>query len=99
MTHDVFNVVIRPLVTEKGTHQSQTRNAYAFQVARKANKIEIKGAIETIFPDVEVLAVNTLNVRGKPTRSRYNTRGRRSDWKKAIVTLRPEDTIEIYETL
>jgi large subunit ribosomal protein L23 len=96
---DPYQIIKHPLITEKSTILREEMNKYTFRVDKRANKIEIKRAIETIFPDVGVLAVNTLNVRGKPTRSRYNTRGRRSDWKKAIVTLRPDDTIEIYETL
>ena len=96
---DPYQIIKYPLITDKSTILREDKNKYTFRVDKRANKIEIKGAIEAIFPDVEVLAVNTLNVRGKPKRFRYNKRGRRPDWKKAIVTLRPEDTIEIYETL
>ena len=94
-----YRIISYPLITERSTILRETKNKYTFRVDKRANKIEIKGAIETIFPDVEVLAVNTLNVRGKPKRFRSSKRGRRPDWKKAIVTLRPDDTIEIYETL
>ena len=96
---DPYQIIRHPLITEKSTILREDKNKYTFRVDKRANKIEIKEAVETIFPGVEVLAVNTLNVRGKPTRSRYNKKGKRSDWKKAIVTLRPDDTIEIYETL
>ena len=69
------------------------------RVDKRANKIEIKKAVEAIFPDIEVVSVNTLNVRGKSRRFRNNKLGKKSDWKKAIVTLRSGDTIEMYETL
>ncbi len=96
---DQYQIIKYPLITEKSTILRENKNKYTFRVNKRANKIEIKKAIEAIFDDVEVLSVNTINVRGKPKRSRNNQKGRRSDWKKAIVTLRPDDTIEIYETL
>ena len=96
---DQYQIIRYPLITEKSTILREDKNKYTFRVDKRANKIEIKKAIEAIFDDVEVLSVNTINVRGKPKRSRTNQRGRRSDWKKAIITLRPDDTIEIYETL
>lgn len=96
---DPYQIIKYPLITEKSTILREDKNKYTFRVDKRANKIEIKRAIEAIFPNIEVLSVNTINVRGKPTRSRYNKRGRGPDWKKAIATLRPDDTIEIYETL
>ncbi len=96
---DPYQIIRYPLITERSTILREEKNKYTFRVDKRANKIEIKKAIATIFPGVEVLSVNTINVRGKPKSSRNNKRGRRSDWKKAIVTLRSEDTIEIYETL
>lgn len=96
---DAYQIVKHPLITEKSTILREDENKYTFRVHKSANKIEIKQAIEAIFPDIKVLAVNTLSVRGKPKRIRNNRRGRKSDWKKAIVTLRPDDTIDIYETL
>jgi len=96
---DPYQIVKYPLITEKSTILREDKNKYTFRVDKRANKVEIKKALEAIFPDIGVLAVNTLNVRGKPKHSRYNKRGRRPDWKKAVVTLRPDDTIEIYETL
>ena len=96
---DPYQIIKYPLITEKSTILREEENKYTFRVDKQANKIEIKRAIETIFLDVEVVAVNTLNVHGKPRRFRYNKRGRKPDWKKAIVSLRPGDTIEIYETL
>jgi len=94
-----YHIVKYPLITEKSTILREEKDKYTFRVDRRANKLEIKDAIETIFPGVEVVAVNTLNVRGKPKRFRSNRRGRKPDWKKAIVTLSPGDTIDIYETL
>ena len=94
-----YHIVKYPLITEKSTILREEKDKYTFRVDKRANKVEIKNAIETIFPDVEVVAVNTLNVRGKPKRFRSNRRGRKPDWKKAIVTLSPGDTIDIYETL
>ena len=96
---DPYQIVKYPLITEKSTILRENENKYTFRVDKRANKIEIKRAIEAIFIDVEVVAVNTLNVIGKPKRFRSNRRGRRPGWKKAIVTLRPGDAIEMYETL
>ena len=88
-------VVKRALITEKGTALRELRNQYHFEVARDANKIEIKRAIETIF-SVKVGSVRTQQLRGKVRRQgRYS--GRQSDWKKAIVTLKPDQKIELFE--
>lgn len=94
-----YHIVKYPLITEKSTILREEKGQYTFRVDKRANKIEIKNAIEAIFPGVEVVAVNTLNVRGKPKRLRSSGRKRKPDWKKAIITLSPEDTIDIYETL
>jgi len=96
---DPYQIVKYPLITEKSNTLREERSKYTFRVDKQASKIEIKRAIESIFPDVEVVAVNTINVHGKPRRLRYNKRGKRPDWKKAVVTLRSGDNIEIYETL
>jgi len=94
---DPRSIVRRALITEKGTVLRETRNQYHFEVARDANKIEIKKAIEAIFT-VKVDSVRTLQVRGKVKRQgRYQ--GRRSDWKKAIVTLKPDQKIELFEQI
>jgi large subunit ribosomal protein L23 len=89
------DILKRPLVTEKGTDLKEKGNKVIFAVARCANKIEIKKAVETLY-GVHVLDVRTMNVKGKPKRwgQRFYER---SDWKKAIVTLREGDTIEFYE--
>jgi large subunit ribosomal protein L23 len=88
------NVIIKPLVTEKSTHLQQTRNAYAFQVHRDANKPEIKKAVEAIY-NVKVVDVRTMNRKGKPRRTKFKmTHG--SDWKRAIVVLDENSRIELF---
>ena len=88
-------VVLRPILTEKGTRLKEEGNQYLFRVAKTANKVEIKRAIERLFR-VTVLDVRTLQVRGKVKRlGRFQ--GRRPDWKKAVATLKQGDTIELYE--
>jgi large subunit ribosomal protein L23 len=88
-------VVLRPLLTEKGTRLKEEGNQYIFRVARTANKVEIRQAIEHLFK-VTVLDVRTARVRGKVKRlGRFQ--GRRPDWKKAIATLKKGDSIELYE--
>ncbi len=94
---DPRSIVRRALITEKGTVLRELRNQYHFEVARDANKIEIKQAIEAIF-SVKVGSVRTQQLRGKEKRQgRYV--GRRSDWKKAIVTLKPDQKIELFEQI
>lgn len=89
-----YAVVIRPLITEKATLLAGDRK-YAFEVDRRANKNQIRNAVQKAF-DVEVTSVNTMNVRGK-----RRTVGRRvsqtRSWKKAIVTLAEGDSIQIFE--
>jgi large subunit ribosomal protein L23 len=87
--------IVRALITEKGTHLREQGNKYVFQVDTGANKIEIKQAIEKIF-SVHVENVRTMNVAGKEKRLGRFT-GHRSDWKKAIVTLKAGDTIDLFE--
>ena len=88
------NVIIKPLVTEKSTHQQQTRNAYAFQVHRDANKPEIKKAIEKIY-NVKVLEVRTRPHKCTPRRTKFKmTHG--SDWKRAVVVLAEDSRIELF---
>ena len=91
---DNTNVIIRPLVTEKSTHQQQTRNAYAFQVHPDANKPQIKDAVERLY-DVKVVDVRTMTRKGKPRRSRYRMT-KTSDWKRAIVVLDENSRIELF---
>jgi len=94
---DPRTVVRKALITEKGTALRELRNQYHFEVARDANKIEIKHAVEIIF-SVKVDQVRTMQMRGKVKRQgRYQ--GKRSDWKKAVVTLQPEQKIELFEQI
>ena len=97
MTSDPRSIIRKVLITEKGTALRELRNQYHFQVARDANKIEIKRAVETIF-SVKVAEVRTLQMHGKAKRQ-GRWLGRRSDWKKAIVTLKPDQKIELFEQI
>ncbi len=94
----VSDVLRRPVITEKNTRISEM-GQYTFEVAPEANKIMIKDAVERIF-HVEVVAVNVLNVKHKTRRvmkaRNYRVFGRESGWKKAIVTLAPGQTIDIF---
>jgi large subunit ribosomal protein L23 len=87
-------IIFRPLVTEKGTHQSERYNAYPFEVSTLATKADIKRAVEQLW-DVRVVRVRTQNRKGKPRRHRMRE-GHTSDWKKAIVELHPEDRIAFF---
>jgi large subunit ribosomal protein L23 len=87
-------IILRPLVTEKGVHKANRYNAYAFEVNPKAGKEDIRDAVEELF-DVRVVTVNTQNRKGKPRRTRFRY-GRTKNWKKAIVTLDPEDKIDFF---
>ena len=88
------NVIIKPLVTEKSTHQQNTRNAYAFQVHPLANKQQIKNAVEKIY-EVKVADVRTMMRKGKPRRTRTGM-SKTSDWKRAVVVLAEDSRIELF---
>lgn len=88
------NVIIKPLITEKSTHQQTTRNAYAFQVRGSATKPQIKAAIEHIY-EVKVVDVRTMNRKGKPRRSKFKM-ATTPDWKRAIVVLDENSRIELF---
>ena len=88
-------MIRRPLVTEKTSIQKEQANQFTFEVDRKANRIEIKIAIEKIFK-VNVAHIRTMQVRGK-TKQRGRIIGKRRDWKKAIVTLLHGERIEFFE--
>ena len=92
---DPYQIIKRPLITEKGMRCNEEHNTVVFQVDPRANKMQIKQAVETLFP-VKVLHVNTLNMQGKKKRVRLRE-GKRPDWKKAYVTLREGDTITFFE--
>ena len=85
-------VIKRPLVTEKGTHQSERNNAYTFEVSPLATKTDIKRAVEEMW-DVRVIGVRTQNRKGKPRRHKFRF-GYTKSWKKALVTLDSEDPRE-----
>ena len=94
MKNDIYGVIVRPLVTEKGTYQSEKLNAYAFEVAPDANKTQIRQAIEKIY-DVKVREGRTANRKGKPRRTGYRW-GKTRHWKKAVVILDPEHHIDLF---
>lgn len=87
-------VLLRPLVTEKGVHRATRNNQYAFEVHREATKTDVKRAVEELF-EVKVDKVRTQNRKGKLRRFRFRF-GRTSDWKKAIVQLDPEHRIDFF---
>jgi large subunit ribosomal protein L23 len=94
----IHDVLRRPLITEKSSYQAGDLNQYVFEVARDASKGLIKDAVETIF-DVTVMRVNVVNSPAKRSR-RWKSRRikvRRSPYKKAIITLKPGDRIEMFE--
>jgi large subunit ribosomal protein L23 len=91
---DMYGVIVRPLVTEKGTHQSQSLNAYAFEVAPDVNKAQVAKAIEDIY-EVKVVEVRTANRKGKPRRLGMR-RGKTKRWKKAVVVLHPDYHIDLF---
>jgi large subunit ribosomal protein L23 len=87
-------VILRPLVTEKGVHRSTRHNAYAFEINKLANKDDVRRAVEDLF-DVRVVSVRTQNRKGKPRKTRFHY-GYTNDWKKAIVKLDPEHHIDFF---
>ena len=89
-----FEIIKTMRVTEKGTRQSAKYNQYTVVADRRANKGEIRHAVQELFK-VKVIKINTLSVRGKLRRSRTPFEGRAPHWKKAIVTLRKEDKISL----
>jgi len=91
---DPRQIIVRPLVTEKGMYFAEKTKAYPFEVHPDANKAEIKTAIEKLF-DVKVIEVRTMNRQGKLRRRRHLRYGRTRSWKKAVVTLSRDNTIEI----
>ncbi len=90
-----YQIIKKPLITEKGMRSSEEDNTVVFRVDPRANKLQIKHAVEVMF-QVSVVKVNTLNVLGKKKRVRLRE-GKKPDWKKAYVTLRDGDTITFFE--
>ena len=89
-----YGIILRPLITEKAQNITGI-GKYAFEVDKRANKLQVKEAVEATF-DVKVTAVNTCMMKGKVRRYGRNAT-KQPDWKKAIVTLRPGDKIELFE--
>ena len=89
-----YQVILRPLVTEKGFHKAERYNQYSFEVNRLAGKDDIRQAVEEMF-DVKVVRVNTQNRKGKPRRTKFRI-GQTKSWKKAIVTLDSEHRIDFF---
>ena len=89
-----YQVVVRPLVTEKGMHRSTRVNQYSFEVNPLATKLDIRRSIEELF-DVKVTKVRTQTRKGKPRRHKF-CYGRTKQWKKAVVTLDPEHRIDFF---
>jgi large subunit ribosomal protein L23 len=90
-----YDIVVRPIITEKSTLLKDAGNQYVFEVQRDANKIEIKKAVEKLFK-VKVMSVHVSNMEGKKKRlGRFA--GKKPDWKKAVVKLSPKDKITIFE--
>lgn len=92
---DIYRVIKEPHIAEKGNIQKEMYNQISLKVDRRANKIEIRKAVETLFK-TKVLDVKTLNMKGKKRRVGRNT-GKKPDWKKAIVKLAPGENIEFFE--
>ena len=92
---DIYQIIKEPHITEKTTLQKEGSNQISFKVHKKANKIEIRRAVETLFK-IKVIDVNVMNVQGKRRRVGKNV-GKRSDWKKAVVKLAPGENVEFFE--
>ena len=92
---DIFQVIKEPHVTEKASLLKEGHNQISFKVHRRANKIEVKRAVEALFK-TKVTEVRTVNIRGKQRRMGRNV-GKKPDWKKAIVKLAPGENIEFFE--
>ncbi|GHT15023.1 50S ribosomal protein L23 [Planctomycetales bacterium] len=90
-----YQVILRPLMSEKGYHRAEHQNTYYFEVHQLANKKQIKEAVEFLF-DVKVSDVRTQNRKGKSARTRRGLRGKRRDWKKALVKLDAESKINYF---
>ena len=90
-----YEIIKRPLVTEKSTLQKEAYNQVSFEVDRRANRVEIRHAVEKIF-NVRVASVRTMQIKGK-VKQRGRIVGKRRDWKKANVKLMPGERIEFFE--
>jgi large subunit ribosomal protein L23 len=95
VSDSIYNVLMRPVNTEKTRDAHENSNQYVFEVVPTANKIQIRQAVEEIF-GVRVTNIRTITVRGKVKRFRRGM-GKKPNWKKAIVTLRDGDVIDVFE--
>ena len=95
MRTDVREIIRRPILTERSNALREAQNKYTFEVHPDATKAEIKRAVEEIF-GTKVTAVNVMNMTGKPRRVRL-VKGRRRDWRKAVVTVERGETISFFE--
>jgi len=96
-----YSILVRPIITEKATFDSEENNRYGFIVDKRANKVEIRKAIEELY-SVQVESVNTMNYLGKSKRRMTKAGvidGRRSDFKKAVVTVKAGEVIDLYSEL
>jgi large subunit ribosomal protein L23 len=93
---EIHDVIVRPIVTEKGTRLTSSQNTYVFEVAENANKHEIQVAVEQLF-GVKVVDVRTLRVRGKSKRFGRHS-GKRPNWKKAYVKLADGNVLNFFES-
>ena len=89
-----LNIIIRPLITEQGMHLANVKGAYSFEVNKKANKTQIRNAVEKIY-NVKVRKVSTANHRGKNRRKGMSL-GTTASWKKAVVFLEPDYHIDLF---
>lgn len=97
MSTESYKIIKRPIITEKSTMLKELANKLVFEVDRRANKIEIKKAVETVFK-VKVHKVHTINMKGK--RIRYGRFvSRKPDWKKAVVTLAEGERVEYFDSV
>lgn len=91
---DDYNIIIRPLITEQGMHFANVKGAYSFEVNKKANKTQIRNAVQRIY-NVKVQKVRTANRKGK-YRRKGKTSGMTPSWKKAVVFLHPDFHIDLF---
>ena len=92
---DPYAVIKTVVLSEKSNTLTEEKNKYTFKVAKTATKIDVARAVKAIW-GVDAVSVNTMNYQGKKRRKRTKFAGRTANWKKAVVTLKPEDSIEIY---
>lgn len=96
MTVEAHQIIKAPIISEESQIQLTKANQYTFRVAKNANKQQIREAVEALKPGIKVVAVNTMNYNGKTRRQPGSRKvGRKSHWKKALVTLREGDSIEL----